>query len=146
MYIDEIKLEFQNCGLSFAYTIYWDIYLYWLINCSDREFFNLTGELEKWLKLVFHQFALIFLRLDQKWSFMDSNLRHCELTGVRWTFIIRVHSLSATRHKVLPIIVTCRICYRITEIITCLTRCIWYHAECEMWNVHLHHLSISGKG
>lgn len=26
MYIDKIKLEFQNFGLSFAYTIYWDIY------------------------------------------------------------------------------------------------------------------------
>lgn len=37
MYIDKIKLEFQNFGLPFAYTIYWVIHLYWLIDCSDRE-------------------------------------------------------------------------------------------------------------
>lgn len=58
----------------------------------------------------------IFLRLEEKQSFMDSNLRHYELIGVRWTFIVRVHSLSATRHKVLPIIVTCRV-YRYINVL-----------------------------
>lgn len=31
-YIDQIKLEFQNFGLPFAYTIYWDIYTLVLVN------------------------------------------------------------------------------------------------------------------
>lgn len=58
---------------------------------------------------------------------MDSNLRHYEPTGVRWTFIVWVHSLCATRHKVLPKV------HDSTEIIMFDKSKYWYMIPCWVW-------------
>lgn len=47
MYIDKIKLEFQNFGLPFAYTIYWDIHLYFVLTENNK----IDGGIRKMIKI-----------------------------------------------------------------------------------------------